>query len=259
MKKLLLLGLVATISVSAYAQFQMGPAGGLSINSARIARGSGDAVEEADKYKNSISSQSGYNLGLVMSTGGKIFSFQPEILLAKRGFVKSGQEYVTENYSDNIDVIKVKLALAPDMGDVTYSNLFLDVKFMFNFGYGGENWRAFAQLGPSVNVMLNRKRVDAAGNTVIMSDENFDKNGTYYKTGELRIPDETQDFVYDVPVVIGVTLGLGGKYKAGPGWIMFNPRYEWGFTPTNVYDTGSNGYAKFEKGMSFNLGYLFEF
>ena len=231
MKKLLLTMFVASITFGAFAQFQMGLKGGLNISSVTpgyFTSGYDDNAEQTvrDFYNDYTSSKMGMNIALVLNTGGKVFSFQPEFAYSQRGY-------------SMLDIDK-KYAGKFNMN-------YFDIKPMFNIGGGGDNWKVYAHFGPSINIWLSRAEFDKDGKYIANSDE--------WGTDS----DEAGSGEYDFRLDLGLVLGIGAKYKVGPGWILFNPRYEWGILPSVILDLGSDGYSLLNRTLSINVGYLYEF
>lgn len=227
MKKLLLLVAVVSISFGAMAQFQMGAKFGLNMSKLKPAYITSNNADVLNKtYDENTKSALGMNLGFVMCLGGgKVFSFQPEFAFAQRG----------SRYVDNDG----KTMATEKMN-------YFDVKPLFNLGYGGDSWRAYFQFGPSINFWLSKKTLDADGKFIDKSDEWHNDS-------------EDVDGSTDVRLDIGWVMGFGFKYKLGPGWILFNPRYELGILPTTIYDLGSDGFSTVNRTISINAGYLFQF
>lgn len=117
---------------------------------------------------------------------------------------------------------------------------YFDIKPLFNIGGGSDSWRVYSQFGFSFNTWLTKKGYDSNGNA-ISGTENWDED--------------------DVRFDIGLILGFGFKYKLGPGWILANPRYEWGLLPTHVFKNTDDEwlYGTLNKTFNFNIGYLFSF
>lgn len=230
MKKFLLLVAVATITLSSYAQFSMGVKFGLNMNTIKPAYFTTESsVTESikDGYADNVAPLAGMNFGFVMNTGGKVFSFQPELAFSQRG---------AKSLDGNGDLLFK-----------TRHNYF-DIKPLFNVGGGNDTWRAYAHFGPSINIWLSKKMYDKDGKFVDGSDEWED--GTEGAFGQSTT---------DIRVDIGFVLGAGFKYKLGPGWALINPRYEIGIIPQTIHDLGSDGYADVNRTFSINLGYLYEF
>jgi len=222
MKKLLLLGLVAMFSVGAYAQFQMGLKVGVNSSITKIAYNDSDFPELEENYDENTSHLMGLNLAFVMNTGGKVFSFQPEFAYSQRG--------------------------SADADDDSYSRMnYFDIKPMFNIGGGGENWRVYSHFGPTLNIWLSKASYDDNGDKIDGSDDWYDDSN------------DDGTGVMDIRADFGFVVGIGAKYKLGPGWILINPRYEWGFIPQTIVDMGSTGYGIVNRTFSFNTGYLYEF
>jgi len=227
MKKLLLLGVIAIFSFNAFSQTQLGLKFGYNsskITTAYITDENKDFIQ--DFYKDYTASQSGFNIGFVYTnTTDGVFSFQQEIVFSQRGY-------------EDLDL---------DKGHAGYSRFnYIDIKPLFNFGGGSDNWRVYAQVGPSVNIWMSKKSYDKDDKFIEKSDE-----------WDSATADE--DGANDIRVSLGLVLGGGFKYKLGPGWALINPRYELGFTPVTIVDTGSKGYAIVNRTFSINLGYLYEF
>ncbi|MBN2669553.1 MAG: PorT family protein [Bacteroidales bacterium] len=229
MKKLLILVAIATLFASnSFGQFQMGLKMGLNSSKLKFAYStiSNDDVNTSmkDAHKDNVQSKMGLNFAFVMNTGGNVFQFQPEIAFAQRG---------AKIVSDG-DLIG------------TYKYNYIDIKPLFNIGGGAENWKIYAHFGPSINFWLSKKSYDADGEYIKESDEW--SNDSEEENGQT-----------DIRLDIGFVFGAGFKYKLGPGWILANPRYEFGLLPTTIYDLGSEGFAEVNRTFSFNLGYLYEF
>ncbi len=228
MKKVFLTLAIASIAFGSFAQTQLGLK--LGYNSSKITTAfitdndNKDMIQ--DVYKDFIGSTTGFNIGLVYtSTTDKVFSFQQELSFSQRGF-------------EILDADK------KSVGNTRMN--YIDIKPLFNFGGGADNWRAYAQVGPSVNIW--------------MSKASYDEDGTFEdKSDEWQNATADEDGENDIRVELGFVAGIGFKYKVGPGWLLFNPRYEWGLTPTTIVDTGSKGYAIVNRTLSINAGYLYEF
>ena len=224
MKKLLLLITVSAISFGSFAQTQLGIKVGY--NSSKITSSfiTDKNLEEAiNKTYNDFRSLGGLYVGLVYTKNKDgFFSFQQEIAFSQKG-VKSRTT------------------------DAYYRYNYIDVKPLFNIGGGGEKWKIYMQLGPSINVWLSKALYNKDGKFIDKSDEWAEEN------------DDNGVGVFDVRAELGLVLGGGFKYKLGPGWILFNPRYEWGVSPKTIVDLGSEGYMEVNRTFSLNTGYLYQF
>ena len=251
MKKLLFTLAIASFTFGSFAQTQIGlKLGWVSSKATSMyVKKEAKTEEAAASFKNNVAPTTGYNVGLAMSFGEDIFTFQPEVLFAKRGYMLNDQPYTD---SDNLGAL-IASDIAGKHENIKYTNTYVDLKLMFNFGAGDDDtWRVFAQIGPSLNFWLSR---DAD----YVSWDNYDGDGNYLASNEFRASSEKQDGYTDIRLELGVVLGMGFKYKLGPGWILINPRYEWGVSPMTIVDTGSDGYARASRALSVNTGYLFEF
>ncbi len=227
MKKVFLTLAIASLAFGSFAQTQLGLKMGYNSSKVTTAFITDEANKEwIQKTNDYVGNTTGFNIGLVYtSTTDKVFSFQQELSFSQRG-------------SSNLDADK-------NVVGNTRMN-YIDIKPLFNFGGGSDNWRAYAQVGPSVNIW--------------MSKASYDKDGTFVdKSDEWQSATADEDGENDIRVELGFVAGLGFKYKVGPGWLLFNPRYEWGLTPTTIVDTGSKGYAIVNRTLSINAGYLYEF
>ena len=250
MKKVLLTIIVAAISLGGFAQFQMGLKGGLNISKTKIAYDSRENADDyADIYDEFNDSKAGLNIGLVLNMGEDegIASFQPEFMFSQRG----GTTYDSKIEDFN-------LVRGEESGK--YKANYFDIKLLTNMGGGGDNWKVYGQFGPSLNIWLSKWEYDTDGNL---------KSTWYYEEGELPVyetsdtwhnqKDADKNGEYDLRIDLGLVVGVGFKYKLGPGWLLVNPRYEFGIAPTTINDTGSNGYSLVNRTLSFNLGYLYQF
>ena len=228
MKKLLLVIVIASFGLGATAQTQFGIKFGLNQTKLRpFLDSTNDKADRKKNYDDYTSSLMGYNFGIAYNSGSdKAFRFQAELALSQRGVVylnSDGEKVRADRYT------------------------YVDFKPLFNIGGGGDNWRAYFQFGPSVNFWLSKKSYDKDGKFI----EGSDKWGTHRE--------EEGSGYFDVRAELGVLVGAGFKYKLGPGWLLVNPRYEWGITPATIYDLGNDGFSEVNRTFSINLGYLYEF
>ncbi len=228
MKKILLLITVITLSFNAFSQFQIGLKGGLNLTTLKAAYSTGGLADKVqESWNNNIQSKSGLGLGFVMSVGGSVFRFQPEFVYMQRGTgIKGSSSEFKTNY--------------------------FDTKLLFNIGGGGERWKIYSQFGPSFNFWLSKGVYDKNGKLVPGTDKWEDGTETTLPNGETA---STRDIRFD----IGFVLGLEGRIKVGPGWILINPRYEFGVIPQTINDLGADVYSRVNRDISLNTGYLFEF
>jgi hypothetical protein len=240
MKKVLLTIIVAAISLGGFAQVQLGLKGGLNISKTKVAYDTQDSkdgpFDSGDWHDEFNDSKAGINIGLVLNMGEDegIASFQPELMFSQRG----GTTYKSK-------IEDFTLVRGEESGKVKMN--YFDIKLLTNMGGGGDNWKVYAQFGPSLNIWLSKGKYDTDGDLIKDSDEwNYEKDAD--ANGE-----------YDVRLDLGLVIGVGFKYKLGPGWLLLNPRYEFGIAPTTINDTGSNGYSLVNRTLSFNLGYLYQF
>lgn len=225
MKRVLLTLVIASFAFGAFAQFQMGAKVGLNVSKIKPAYDlTNTADERADMYDDIVSTTTGTYFAIVMNTGGNIFSFQPELAYAQKGFkFKIGDEQMKYRYN------------------------YIDLKPLFNVGGGTSDWKVYANFGPSLSFWLSKKAYDSDGKGIDDSqkfDDDMDEDGMG---------------VTDIRADIGFVFGVGFKYHLGPGWVLINPRYEWGFVPQTIYDLGSDGYGEVNRTFNLNVGYLFEF
>lgn len=223
MKKTLLLLAIASISLGTFAQAQLGLK--LGYNSSKIAPAwitDKDMEDGINDLYDDVESLGGLYFGLVYTkTTDGVFSFQQELAFSQRGFKNDDDSYGRASY--------------------------IDIKPLFNFGGGTDDWRAYFQIGPSINFWLSKAA--------------YDKDGKYIKDTDEFHNEEFDDGsgIYDIRAELGFVVGAGFKYKVGPGWLLINPRYEWGISPQTLYDTGGEGFITVNRTFSFNAGYLYEF
>lgn len=224
MKRVLLTLVIASFTFGAFAQFQMGAKVGLNFSKIRPAYDlTNTADETADMYDEYISSTPGAYFAIVMNTGGNIFSFQPELAYAQKGFkIKMGDDEMKYRYN------------------------YIDLKPLFNVGGGTADWKVYANFGPSLSFWLSKKAYDKDGKGIDDSQKWDDSS-------------EDEDGPTDIRADLGFVFGVGFKYHVGPGWVLINPRYEWGFVPQTIHDQGSDGYGDVNRTFNLNVGYLFEF
>jgi hypothetical protein len=230
MKKLLLLVAIATLGLSASAQFSMGLKFGANINTVKPAYfTTTSAVKDniVEGYDDFTAPLTGMNVAFVMNTGGKIFSFQPEFAFSQRG---------AKAVDANGDLV------------AKFKANYFDLKPMFNIGGGTDTWRVYSHFGPTINVWLSKKATDKDGEFIKGSDE--------WATGEEDLMGASET---DIRLDVGFVFGAGFKYKLGPGWALINPRYEMGFVPQTIQDLGNDGYGEVNRTFSINFGYLYEF
>lgn len=224
MKRILLTLAIASFTIGAFAQFQMGAKVGL--NSSKITTAydlTNDADLHSDLYDDVISSTTGVYFAFVMNTGGNVFSFQPELAYSQKGYkVKVGDEEMKYRYN------------------------YIDFKPLFNVGGGTSDWKVYANFGPSLSFWLSKKAYDKNGKGIDDSQK-WDNSS------------ESENGPTDIRADLGFVFGLGFKYHLGPGWVLLNPRYEWGFVPQTIHDTGSEGFGEVNRTFNINVGYLFEF
>jgi len=228
MKKLLLLIVVASLGYGVSAQSQFGLKFGLNQSRLRpVFDSTNDKADRKANYDDFTDNLMGLNFGIVYnSAGDKAFRFQAELAFSQKGIA-------------NVDNTGKKMSASR----YTY----IDFKPLFNIGGGGDSWRAYFQFGPSINFWALKKSYDKDGKFIDGSDE-WDTDS-----------DEEGSGSFDVRGEVSVLVGVGFKYKLGPGWVLVNPRYEWGITPTTIIDLGNDGYSEANRTFSFNMGYLFEF
>ena len=228
MKKLLLIVVISTLWLGASAQTQFGIKFGLNKSKlSPVFDSTNDKSDRKDYYNKHIKSNNGFNFGLVYtSENDKAFTFQAELAFSQKGALKSDKDGKT-------------------VGGIRYN--YIDFKPLFNVGAGGDSWKLYFQFGPSVNFWLSKKMYDKDGKLVDGSEKWNTDN------------DEEGAGAFDVRGELGLIAGAGFKYKLGPGWILVNPRYEWGISPTTIYDLGNDGFSEVNRTLSVNMGYLFEF
>ncbi|MBT3208262.1 MAG: PorT family protein [Bacteroidetes bacterium] len=119
---------------------------------------------------------------------------------------------------------------------------YLNLKPMWNWGGGDRrgNWFAYGQFGPYVGFWMGAKDVESG------TKYEFEDIDTEYK--------ELRHIRFDV----GISIGAGFKYKVGPGYIDFNPRFSHGFAPQIIDDMKSYWTANLNRNFSLNFGYLIE-
>ncbi len=222
MKKTLLVIAITALSFSAFAQFQIGLKGGLNLTKLKGAYAMGTFGEAAKDETNKLyEMKSGLGYGVVMSMGNDGFRFQPEFMYMQRGAnIKDSKMEARTNY--------------------------FDTKLLFNVGGGNEAFKIYGQFGPSFNFWLSKGLYDN-GDLVPGSDEWNKDSGILVKVSDVR---------FDISVLVGIE----GRLKMGPGWLLLNPRYELGLLPQTIFEMGDDdGYGIVNRDISINLGYLFEF
>ena len=226
MKKTLILIFTIALGVNTFAQTSLGLKFGLNSNTYWAVGNKSLGEPAADVANSTYGNLIGYNAGLAFNTKmGDVGSFQLELLYSQKGnSAKSTKAFNRATY--------------------------IDLKPLFNLGGGGDKWRVFAQIGPSINFWLSKADYDPVFGKFIPGSDKF------------LSATEDEDGTNNIRVDFGVVLGFGFKYKVGPGWILLNPRYELDLVPHTIVDLGGSdqgGYGIMNKGMSITTGYLFEF
>lgn len=225
MKKALFILIYVFIVNTAFSQFQIGPKFGLNFSKQKYHEyGTSNGVFTVDDINDNIRTKAGVGFGLMMNIGGNhMFNFQPEFMYIMRG----------SNLVDN-----------DGNAMSTQKNNYLDIDFLFNLGKTvSGKWRIYGIIGPSIDIWLSKATYDADGNFIKTTDE-FDNDGT----------------VVDVRVDLAFVLGAGFKYKLGPGWLTFSPRYKVGVIPQTMYDNGGDSsVGTTNKGFYLDFGYAFQF
>jgi len=233
MKKTLLIFAIAFAVNTAFSQFQVGPKFGMNFSKQKShSTGETTADFNTEFFNDGVRNKMGYNFGLMMNMGGDhVFNFQPEFMYVMRGY----------NFS---------YTLLGTTINQTQKNNYLDINLLFNLGKTTETWRAYAILGPAFDFWLSKSTYDSDG-TFIKDSDKFsfnDNSGSTVINTDVRM-----DFAF--------VLGVGFKYRLGPGWITFSPRYKLGFVPQTLEDYGSVGGVSYRtnKGIYVDFGYAFQF
>jgi len=226
MKKTLIITIALFLSIGAFSQTSFGLKFGLN-SSTFWAVGTKNLGEPMAKTLNgTYGNLTGFNVGLVFNNRmGDVGGFQMELLYSQKGnSAKSGKAFDRYTY--------------------------IDFKPLFNLGGGGDEWKLYAQIGPSLNFWLSKASYDPIYGKFIDGSDKF------------LSATEDENAINNIRIDFGIVLGVGFKYKLGPGWILLNPRYEMGFVPHTIIDLGGSddgGVGVMNKGMSITTGYLFEF
>jgi len=232
MKKGLIILAIAMFSTSAFSQFQIGPKFGMNFSKQKgHTTGSVSELLYGD-FNDNVRSKMGTQFGFMMNMGGDhVFNFQPEFMYVNRGY-----KYVDSD------------------GNLLYTqkNNYLDIDLLFNLGKTtNSTWRVYGILGPAIDVWLSQGAYDKDGEFIAHSDEfSFD--------------DGNNSVVYtDVRVDVSFVFGAGFKYRLGPGWLIFSPRYKWGFVPQHskqyLNSSDNDFFYLTNKGFYLDFGYAFQF
>jgi len=225
MRKVLLILMSAFIVSTAFSQFQIGPKFGLNFSKQKYHEyGTSNGLITVDDINNNIRTKSGIGFGLMMNIGGDhVFNFQPEFTYIMRGSNR------VDNDGNNLN---------------TRKNNYLDIDFLFNLGKTvNGKWRIYGILGPSIDIWLSKGIYDK-DNKFIDDSDKFYNDGT----------------AVDVRIDFAFVLGAGFKYKLGPGWLTFSPRYKVGVIPQTIYDNGGDSSVGItNKGFYLDFGYAFQF
>jgi len=226
MRKILLL-----IVNTAFSQFQIGPKFGMNFSKNK-AKSTGDISKIlTDDFNKNVRTKTGINVGLMFNFGGDhVFNFQPEFMYVSKGFR-------TVDNNGNISY--------------TQKNNYLDINWLFNLGKTVNNkWRVYGIFGPTTDIWLSKASYD--------KDGKFEDGSDNFKFDEVDDNISYTDIRFD----IGFVLGAGFKYKLGPGWLIFSPRYKWGFIPqaSAQFLTNESDYLYLKnKGFYLDFGYAFQF
>lgn len=221
MKKVLLILAAAFIVSSAYSQFQVGPKFGMNFSKQAYHNYGSDVEQsEIDDVNADFRRKMGFGFGVMMNIGGDhIFNFQPEFM-----YINRGTGFEDGSYS---------------------SNKYIDVNLLFNLGKTtGSTWRAYGIIGPSFDYWLSKKSYDVDGGYISGSDK--------FYNNELGM-------VTDIRLDVSFVLGAGFKYRLGPGWITFSPRYQFGAIPQVVFEGSTGSIGATNNGFYLDFAYAFQF
>ena len=226
MKKTLIIAIAIAMSINAFSQTSLGLKFGLNSNSFWAVGTQDKGKAAADIANPNYGNLIGFNFGLAFNSEmGDVGHFQMEISYSQKGNAAKHSK-AFDRYT------------------------YIDFKPLFNLGGGGDKWRIYAQIGPSFNFWLSKASYDPIWGKFIPGSDKF------------LSATEDENAINNIRADFGVVLGFGFKYKVGPGWILLNPRYELGLAPHTIIDLGGSddgGVGVMNRGMSLNMGYLFEF
>jgi len=187
MKKLLLITTTlffVFFTKTMVAQPSMGPKLGLGFSKITNIGGDADIKSAANTRM---------HLGVVFNfIGGKVFSFQPEILYMQKGFKMISTEEKNVFYKLNTN--------------------YFEIPAMFKFSFGSEKIKGFFDIGPYFAYWASAKNKyrDDPDENVQQEDYTFDNDD-------------------DMRLDVGLGFGGGVSYKLGPGKIVLDLRYDLGF------------------------------
>jgi hypothetical protein len=191
MKKLVLsLFMLFIINEISLAQLSLMPKLGLGMSTINFDKNN---ILDNDDRKSRLGFVGGVAVNIGITEG---FSVQPEL-----NFMSKGVHY--------------EIPLASEKGKVNLS--YLELPILAKYSFGGENFKAFINAGPSLGYAIAGK--------FTFSGLSLDAFG------------ELEDGKFDNKLDLGVQFGAGAGFTAGPGQIVLDLRYGMSFTNLTKYDS----------------------
>jgi hypothetical protein len=217
-----LAGLFLTAASAAAEDIKIGAHGGLSIPNIR--------GNESDVFSRGFTSRQGPFFGLFMekSLGGQL-SLVAELNYTSQGGLRKGLQPITMDLPPGLPV-PPGTQLFADFRNETILD-YLEVPVMARLAFGAKI-RFFVNAGPYVGILVRAKAV-TEGSSVLYLDETG--------TTPIIVPPDTEPMVVDLGATtdvkdslkttnIGLAVGGGVKYPAGPGEFVLEARFQLGLT-----------------------------
>ncbi len=207
-KTFLCIASVMTFGLVSQAQVTITPKVGASFGNYVYGEEQDEDEDEETKYNSGLTLGAGFNFAF-----GETFSVQPEILYIQKGYKFSDDD---DNYFK------------------THFN-FLEIPVLARANFGSETVKAYVNAGPSLGYALN------GGSSFKVSGMGITVSGTQkIKFTEEPANGGDEDVIYYDPkevsrVDLGLQLGGGVGFQAGPGTLMLDLRY--GLGMNNFYKT----------------------
>lgn len=194
------------MAVAAEAQsVSLGPRVGANFATIRAVGGDDDYRKE---FNDEMEYSTGAQFGAIVNFGvSNMFSIQPEVLYAQRGF-EANASLLEDDPMGDVSV-KVKMN-------------YLEVPVLAKIAFGGENLKAFVTAGPSVGYWMNGKvKSSFAG-----EEEEED----------IEFQDDYEDGMKQNRLDLGASVGVGMAYRLGAGFLNLDVRYGHGLSDMTKYE-----------------------
>ena len=194
MKKIYSVILVSFVGFAAQAQFSLTPKVGVGFSDVKFDQ----EAYKVDGQKMRVGILFGVGVNYAFSNN---FSIQPEVLFNSKGY----------KAEETISGVKSKEDLSLN---------YLEIPILARFSFGGENFKAYINIGPSISFGLGGKYKTEGS----LAGVSFNKDSKV-KFGKEPANYTGDDFYVDNSLDFGAQAGGGVLYKVGFGFLNLDLRY----------------------------------